>query len=539
VNPILNNNHSNNAFQKELQYCKQWLATRIQDTLGFSRDVVIDRLLQRVTELAIKPYVSTIVACCNHGAMKLPVKGRIMNCDRVMFKLGSGKIYLTPKQWLVNQIEFVGHWMFCLFSILNVKNIRDNEQPVVLVYGIGDETIFSGNNDSQFVEYCRSGPIEPLNKGRNYFIETSSKCISTADPEFKYCTRPLINLLRNSRLGIVARLRLLVSHFWLLFTYLHETIKFPQLSLIGKDIAYCRISSVLDKRCQIDSIVLTCSQYLRQPIWLRSLANAEVHMIWYAQSWKPTIYASDKIESDVPSLQWIRVDTHWVWTNAFSDYLKSLGISEKVEVVGPIVWYLPKLKKPTDTGIQIAIFDVSPFSNDVALEFGQVTNYHHPDNLFAFINDILYARERIQKSLNIPIKLLLKTKRGYKSVYDKMYFDYLDKLSASGEITLMDPGENMYSLISSSHLVFAYPFTSPAYIADSLKVPSIIYDPTNEIVRHDYGDSESLINFAGGREALISVAISLLDRNYTVEYVENNKASLVLDDINLNKGSSN
>jgi polysaccharide biosynthesis PFTS motif protein len=77
-------------------------------------------------------------------------------------------------------------------------------------------------------------------------------------------------------------------------------------------------------------------------------------------------------------------------------------------------------------------------------------------------------------------------------------------------IILESPNESIFRLVSESHLVVGYPFTSPLYIADYMRIPSIYFDPTELIVDHNFGGTNTLINFASGQLDLLSKSIKLL-----------------------------
>jgi polysaccharide biosynthesis PFTS motif protein len=413
----------------------------------------------------------------------------------------------------LNLADFVLHWTFCLFSILAAKKISSPKRAAVLVFGVGEEGLFVDGDDRQFVNYCRAGPIEPLRSNSRFLIQSISIKVASFNPDFAYSRRPLIDLVRESPMGLVSRLKMLWRHLTLLFSYLFAVCRLPQLSLIGKDIAYTEIAFGLDQGGFVDAIILTCSSFSSQPIWGRVLRRAKVHMIWYAQNWKPVIFEEDKIDSDIPFLRWIRVDTHWVWTRAFGNYLAGLTGSTAVNAVGPIVWRLPEKSQPSINAIEIAVFDISPYDDVTALFYGEAPNYNHPSNMFAFIGDILSLKFEMEKIFDLTVIIRLKTKRGYTAAYDKGYFDFLESLHTQGSIVIEHHSVNLYSLISRSHLVIAYPFTSPPYIADELNVTSIFYDPTNSICRYDFGDASSKIKFAANKKMLAEAAISaLLDR---------------------------
>lgn len=512
----INSNHSNQAFNREIDKCRTWLQVRTFNACGYSSGVLLDRLTQRLAEIGHYPYASTVSRLCKTGSDCFPTHGSKINCDHAFMEIGTGRVIVTPKQWLSSQLDFFMHWAFCLIAILTIKTSRKNAQPAVLVFGVGEEALFKNGSDEQFINYCRFGPIGPLRNGRRFFIQSTTKDALSSNTEVTYSRNPLIGLLRESRLGFLGRLGLLAKHLALCFAYFWVTIRFPSLSLLGKDFSYSSISFELDSRGLIDSMLLTCSSYTSQPLWVRGLHRSVAHMIWYAQNWRPLAYTADKVVADLPQLRWIRVDTHWVWTHAFASYLKALGHVKAIEVVGPILWYLPEIITPPRDAIEIVVFDAPPVSDDALLRGGgEITNYYRTENLYAFIRDITALKIEIEQIFCLPVRFRLKIKRDYNPTYDKGYFDHLEKLNALGNLTLEAPTTNLYTLISGSHLVIAYPFSTAGYISESLKVPVIFYDPTGAVLRQDFGDSQSLINFANSPEMLRNVALLALSLTFS------------------------
>lgn len=509
----INNNHLNLAFDREIEKSKTWLEDKVFDACGYSSNILLDRLMQRLVEVGCYPYALTVIALCQASGNYFPTSGTRINCSRAFMEIGSGRVTISFTQWLINQFDFLLHWAFCLVSILACR-MCGSDQPAVLVFGVGNDSLFTNGSDQQFAAYCQSGPVEPLRDGKYFIIQSALKNSASSRPDFLYARHPLIALLREAHIGFGGRLRLLGRHCALLLRYMVATVRLPQLSLLGRDFAYSVASLELDRRGLIKSIVLTTSNYTRQPLWTRGLHRAKTHMVWYAQNFSSIAYIGDNLRSDIPALRWIRVDEHWVWTHSFAQYLGSQVHDAAIRVVGPIVWYLPEMPAParSNNKIEVVVFDVSPFGDDIALKHGQITNYNRPPNLFAFIQNIIALRQGLEDFFHHPVSFRLKTKRGYNAVYDRTYFDYIEELDAMGSISLEHHSRNIYSLISSSHLVIVYPFTSPAYIAEYLNVPSIYYDPTNSIVGHNFGDSRLLIDFANSPEELLNSAISALSK---------------------------
>ena len=501
------------AFNEQVEVCRAWLRSQIADACGHSAQVLLDRLTQRVAELGLAPYAMAVHARLQTSPdVGIPLPATALDCGKGSMHLGSGRITVTLRQLFANLIEFLVHWTIALAAILAGALTRRRALPAVLVVDLADENLFVDDSDEQFVRYCRCGPIHPLRVGRQFFVISSSGKVSS-DPEvFTYCPRPLLALVRRSPLGFVGRLELLLRHFALLFAYHLAVFRMPPLSLLGTDAAYSSISLGLDKRALIESIVLTCSSYRSQPLWTRSLRHARVHMVWYAQNWKPIAYGADDVDADFPWLRWIRVDTHWVWTRAFADYLKTIGLGDsEMKAVGPILLRLPEISARASTPIKVAVFDVPAVSDRVMLELnGEITNYLNPANVQSFIDDVLSLKPQLEAAFGSPVLLSLKMKRGFRPDYSQEYYEHVDALNADGLVSLVDPQMNLYSLISGSHLVIAYPFTSPAYVGESLGVASIYYDPTASIVEHNFCDSHTAVHFASGREALLATAVALL-----------------------------
>lgn len=511
----LTSNWSNRLFDRVIDNSKQYLGPKVADACGYPSDILLDRLMQRLTEIALPSYASAVDSLFKMTSDPSPSEPTQINCGSANLEVKSGRITFTPMQWVRNQVEFLVHWAFCLFAITVVAKGRGVIGPTVLVFGIGEESLFKGESDEEFVSFCRSGPIDPLRTGKRFFVQSATRKLSFTGDSFHYLRHPLIGLLQEAKLGFVGRSWLLINHIIFLLLYSLAIFRLPELSLLGRDFAYSRVMFELDRRGLIGGVIFTNSNFMRQPLWSRILRGGNVHMVWNSQNFKPIIYKSDELDSDVPAVRWIRVDMHWVWTFAFAEYLTSLGIKKPKQIMGPILWYPPIRMSPNNNSIKIAIFDVSPYSDNTALRYGEIPNYNHPDNLLSFIRDLVSLRLHLEEKFDTPVSLVLKTKRGYNPAYDRAYFDHLGDLAAQGIIILEHHAKNMYSLISGSHLAIVYPYSSPAYVADFLNVPSIYYDPTSSISRHDFGDSSSLINFADSLESLFDSSMRTLSEKFS------------------------
>jgi polysaccharide biosynthesis PFTS motif protein len=505
----INTNHINIKFGRVISSVKNYLSKKINSSFNYSQEAILERLVQYFAFLSLPAYSKSIKKDSKPSLIDFPDSSYVINLKTASLEIETGRVLISRSK-IIRQVGiFLIHWSICLLAIIFPKKSYNNSK-IVLVYGVGEESIISNNTSDKFISYCKKSKIIPLRTNNNLFIECSSYQKLTNSENYYFCKRPLLNSIRRVRISFSSRMKIFIIHILLILKYSIAAFRSPHILFISKEIAYTGIVKELDKQKKIEAFIFTCSSYLDQPLWTRELVNSKVHMIWYAQAWKPNTYKVDKLESHGPNLPWIRVDTHWVWTNKFAEYLVSLGLQSKFEVVGSILWYLPILKKKTKSHFHISIFDISPFSDEVALEYGQITNYNNPNNLFAFLDNTIEVINNIGKELSVPIEISLKQKRSFKSIYSKEYYSHVEQLSNKGIIELVNPSANIYEMISSSHVVIAYPFTSPVYVANELNVPSIFYDPTDSICNHNFSDLNSLIDFVSTKKLLHESILSLL-----------------------------
>jgi polysaccharide biosynthesis PFTS motif protein len=256
--------------------------------------------------------------------------------------------------------------------------------------------------------------------------------------------------------------------------------------------------------------MITASYFQMQPLWMRSLPGRrfKVHMTWYSQNTKPFVYRINGVQADMPQYRHVAVDEHWVWTEGYATYLKSLGLTAEVHVVGPILWYLPEASPPKVFERSVAIFDVTPVKEAFAQQIGLPRNYYSTTNMIAFLEQAMIACERVAEQLGQPVLVLLKHKRSHGTIHDPRYIAFVDHLVAGGRIKLLPPQTSLYSLIAASSAVIVVPFSSPAYVASALKVPAIYHDAT-ESIEATY-ERASLVDFTSGGAGLAAKLYAVL-----------------------------
>jgi hypothetical protein len=499
--PAFHSGHAYVAYEREIDAASTRLKESVHEACGYSTSLVHARLMQRLVELTLGPYATLLARRRKAGLSPIPPAGTVVDCAAVRLTTGAGQVSLSWYYIAKGCLEFFVHWVFVLISILAGLRPGGDSRPATLVFGVGQESILIDGSDTRFTSYCRSGPILPLRNGTRFLVETICSNGVINDADFCYVRRPMIALLREAKIGVRRRLSLLARHLMLSIGFFRSIIRDPMLALLGRDFAYVCAVRAMDEAGAIEAIIQTCSNFTIQSLWMRGDTIFSTHMIWYAQNWKPLVYADDDFESHIPNLRWIHIGTHWIWTSGFGDYLRSLGTAGTMQAVGPIMWYQPEYRTPPSDHIEIMLFDLMPFSDEYAEFHGEMENYWRPQHLHEFVAAVLAARDPLSVRFGCPVVVRLKQKRGYNVVYDRGYFDFIDTLVRDGKLQVVPPSENIFALISASHAVIVYPYSSPAHVSSHLEVPAVYFDPTGTL-RPSF-EKSPWIDFANSRDNLM------------------------------------
>ena len=376
--------------------------------------------------------------------------------------------------------DFFAMWFYFLLILLTAFFIKkDNESSVVLLFDLIPNI---EKNDKSFVEFCKYGKIKPLQAANTIVSRVNSLPKVQVDAVVhKYTKRHPIeycitNCLNNKQLSA-----LFIQHLLLPFYFFKSIFNNSFNLLISQDLALVKIVNFLNRHSIVDAMVITTSWFQYQPIWMSGLKNRNfrLHMLWYSQNFIPKVYKNEEERSNLPSAKLMSVDEHWVWTDGFSQYLKSLGQASKIHVVGPILWFLQDINYVTSSVPQIVLFDVTPSEN--TNPFGCHKNYYSVELMEKFVFDVVKICNQLSEKYKTNISILLKHKRAVGSTHSKKYINFIEAMVSNGDIKLLDHNVNTFSIINESLLSISVPYTSTAYVASFLKKTSIYYDPLAEI----------------------------------------------------------
>jgi hypothetical protein len=507
--------HAYLAFDSMIRRLESGIKTYSCSVPGYSENIVRERLIQRVVEIGLWPYIAICASRLSRGLSAEPECERFLDFNGIIIDQLTNQLKISLRKKLQFLAEFFVHWAHLMGAIVIgcVKLWQKDSRASTLVFGIGVESLIYQNSDKRFACYCREGPISSLKDASRLIVQNPLNNFTQSDQNIIHARFPINALIIRTKLGILNRARLLASHIVAPIYFFFAVIKSPNLLLLARDFAYFPTIKRLDELRKIEAVLITNSFYATQPLWMRNTPQRHflVHMVFYSQNIVPHAYVDDGLVSDMPYYRHTRVDVIWVWTNGFKEYLRSLGLHCDINAVGPILWYMPVqyATHSTSDEVRIVIYDLTPVKDDVSFGIRLITNYYETQNLIRFVFEIVEVCEDLSKKTGVKIRLQLKHKRGHIATHDARYLDSIRQLHDSGRIAeLVSPQESLYALSIASDLSIVIPFSSPAYVADYVGRPSIYFDPIATLCPNfEKGDQ---VRFASGREQLRGIIDEIL-----------------------------
>jgi len=503
-------------FDELLQRVLTRHAARIPAVLGYSPANLAARLAQRFAQLYQSEFIVAYCRTARHqpsACEGLPQSQRVALGD-VRVSLSDGAVTLSAGLALRLLFDFLARWCYTLLTLLASIRVRPDRGSATLVYGVGLSDIFRGGDDKEFLAYCDSGPITPLQEARLLIVQALTTVGRTTDLRAIYARSPLHALCRHGGLNPVDATKLAIRHFVMLFHLARLCAVVPPFLLAARDFAEEVPASFLDRAGSIEAVVLTNSNYSSQPLWMwaHDERKFRVHMVWYSQNVRPLLRRSDPRFSVNPINRLIRADIMWVWTPTFAGYLAAIGIRAEMRCVGPVIWTLPphNSPEPRDSPV-IALFDVTPLTETKAVELGLVDNYYSLRTTQKFLQDIVEAARLAAGELGRHPQIALKHKRDGETDRDPQYFRFVQELIETNEKIIVVPAHtSLYQMIGNCDVAIAIPCSSPVYVASHLGKPSIYYDPTGELAP-DF-DAAPELEFVSGPASLAKTMLRALKR---------------------------
>jgi polysaccharide biosynthesis PFTS motif protein len=495
------------AYNKVITKCERTLNNAMDTVfLNISKKDYVERIIQALMKETRIPFIQLCRKNIDEGHVMIPDSEQKLILNGVQINQSTGEFKISLRLF----IKCFVHYFYDSFRLLffNISGLfisnKIFDKPTILFFGISFKQIKSNESDESFVDFCRNGPISPLSQAEKLVIQDSDIKGTVSNSNFVYDKKPIEKLLHDSDLRPSARFNMLLLQIKYFFMLLLEIIKRPLTILIARDVASYAAIKVLDKKNKISHVLITNSFVYEQPLWMRLDAQRQlkVHMVLYSQNDKLAEFKYDKLKVDFMIMNKVKADEYWVWTEGRKKEIQEYKKDLNVNVVGPILWYLPEQRDINDNSqeINIAVFDVLPLLPEKRSSHGVIRNQYTTENMLGFINDIVDVIDVLKSRSSKRVNLYIKHKRAYEQIHDYNYTNRVQELIESGRIINVENNINLYSFLNKCDLTINSPYTSVAYISNSLKKDAIYYDPANEI-NPNY-EELPYIKFVSGRNEL-------------------------------------
>jgi len=421
---------------------------------------------------------------------------------------GLNGFFLTANLKLMVRIAVL---LVLLFTPKKLEKLKS----VSLIYGLSQEQIYFAGSTTRLEEFLLSQKIG-LAENDLFYIENSRRGIVNNRSEKIRITRNIPTSLFHDFLNFGDKLQIIFLVSQRLLKYLATLIKYPIVHHIVQAFVIDEVIidySIRNRKIKFVDLVATQSIITHIPyIFERDLQLGKRLMIWYSANSVPIDYrdknlerfrVSEKIYESMP------LDFHYVWNQSHKDYLDSvIKPPIPVEVRGSLMFYLPREGMIFNKVYDIVIFDVTPYESSFKSDFEKISFSQNSiySGYFAikFLQEILWAKNEIERSFGIKLRIALKPKRKYTPLHSRDYLAFLDNLSKNGLIEILEPELDLYKTISESRMSVCYPFSSPAIIAKELKIPTAYFLSGNSIESNFFVDG---IEFITDRTKLLDFII--------------------------------
>ena len=226
------------------------------------------------------------------------------------------------------------------------------------------------------------------------------------------------------------------------------------------------------------------SEWIYRPMWTYEAERrgSRITFYFYSTNNEGKRMDGDEVGYNKPSygVQGMTWPHYLVWDEYQADFVRhAVGEAANLSVVGPICFHCSAEEMPAFGGRGVAVFDVTPHRESRYRILGVDLEYYVPQTCLPFLSDIQKVTN------NAGYMMMWKRKRKIGSHAHPAYRSFVERLSKSENVIIIDPDISANRVIEASTAVISMPFTSTALIARELGKPSCYYDPTGLVQKDD------------------------------------------------------
>ncbi|MFZ4712625.1 MAG: hypothetical protein ACOYL6_02830 [Bacteriovoracaceae bacterium] len=317
---------------------------------------------------------------------------------------------------------------------------------------------------------------------------------------------PLKYLAKKENRGMLAAASFFYEQTTIFFELFFQALKKQELFFLFPDLSYLALIKYFNRQGLLKNYAVSNSYFISQNLSIFALKDRKhaTQLLFYSSNLKELQTKDTDDFADLPHCYYLFGDVAYCWNKELEHWIQVTNPQMKTKIVGT---YLPWLnRQPTSaphTHFTVILFDNPPLVKSILKKaIGRDEAYNSLTTAVSFLQDSINSIRELEVALGVKCEIKLKSKR--KSPYlIAEYFDYIDTLK---KVEIMDVEDDLFPIINSSNLCICIPFTSVAYIASSINIDSVYYDPTSKVELNILLDPK--MSFASSQQELKTILAS-------------------------------
>lgn len=461
---------------------------KISSNFGFSDKEVQSRLIQQIVNHTFVHYFHIYKNFAKSDYSITKDSNSLLKMSGITFNKKDNSIKISSRLFFFSIVKCLGVYSLQFYELIKTMFLK--KRHILDSYSIMlDHGTIDFNNDisvNSFLSFCESGEVSILKS--KYKIIKSNYKIKNVYKNFSTSTNPIIYALNDARICRYDLFTLLIKSTFNFIKILIQSCRFPLFSIVSYDFVKIPIVFYLNQKNLLNNFVFTTSSMHLQPIWTRPFIEKTFssHFINYSNNNVKFQYKDNPFNYHYPILRHIRVDEQWVWNRDQGIMYLNLGHRGKINITGPILFYLPNFAKSDlkSSKVRIAIFDITPVLPNIIETMACMHYYYTTETVTSFLEHILEVVDQISNEIDYEIEIILKNKRSFKDKFhDPAYLINIDNLQNKYKnFITTNFNDNLFSLINDSDLTITIPYSSVSFVSAFLNKPAIFYDSTGSLL---------------------------------------------------------
>ena len=480
------------SFHLELDYISRVLSKKMNQTvkpfLGFEVNSIVNRFLQIIIPSIYSEFSNFYLKKSTAEKNYYRLNKDIINLSNYYIDLKKEEVKISNKFKMILFLKLCKNFIQIQFNFL-YKVIFYKYNPgkaSFFLENIPKFSFFDNNNDQPFLNFLKNFPIKEFDAIDYLYVQTPSNKIKSRSKKVKYSKLVVFEALNHLPKTKKNIFNFFFNHWINFFKIIFLALKNPLYLLIQRDLVYSalyetlRINNILKSIFYTNSIQFDISlNYSHQ-----KNKNWQAIMLWYSAGCDYISFDKAPLDLFKVRMKFIRFDKTYVWSQRQAERLAE-GIPKlNFLLCPPITYYMPdeqliNFKVPPKC---ILIFDEPPQSQTTIKKYyGYRYKYWDVFTAELFLKDIIDVFEKLNKKLDQPYTLIIKTKRNLRKGHHDMRYQNILNYAKSKGVQEVSLNCNLFELIKMSTFSIVSPFASPAHICAFMNKKCFYYDPKDEI----------------------------------------------------------